>query len=171
MVRFFRCHILQSSRRVHAVILAFVLLSGFAFGILSSGSAEQSLFQLMRTAASARVSIICLLPVIFLPVLFSALAVYIGQRWLIFLLAFAKAFLIGYLSSSILIRYPDSGFLFVLLFLCSDCLTFPVMCWFWLRILSGEKSAPCIYAVILWILWIGILDSQVISPFLATLLS
>lgn len=172
MVRFFRRHILQSPRRVNAIVLALVLLLGFLLGGICSGSADPFLLSLMRTAAQSRVSIVCLLPVLLLPVLCTAFAVYIGLPWLLFPIAFSKAFLFSYLCSAILIFYPESGSLFAAFFMFADYLSVPVLCWVWYRcICSRETRLYWIRPAVLLILGIAYLDYQVISPFLASLLS
>ena len=172
MVRFFRRHYFRSPRRVCAVILAFALLLGVFLGGVCSGLAEPVLFQLMRTAAESRVSIVRLLPVILLPVIVSAFAVYIGLYWLLIPIAFSKAFLFSFLCSGILVLYPGSGPLFAILFLFVDVLSLPVLCWCWFRcIRSREAGLRALGPAVLLILGIGILNDQVISPFLASLLS
>ena len=171
MVRFFRCHILQSSRRVSVIILAFTLLFGFIIGSLCSGFADPSFASMMRTAALSRVSIVGLLPVLLLPFLFSAFAVLIGYRWLIYPVIFSKAFLISYLSSVIFASYPDSGPLFAFLFLMADYMTLPVLCRFWFCCFCQPGIKPVdVYGTVLLILGIGLFDCQVVSPFLASLL-
>lgn len=172
MVRFFHCHILQSPRRVNAIVLALVLLLGFLLGSICSGSADSSLFHLMHIAAQSRVSIVCLLPVLLLPIICSAFAVYIGHTWLLFPIAFLKAFLFSYLCSGIMILYPESGPLFALLFLCADYLSMPVLCWIWFRcICSREDGLRGVRPVVFLILGIAFFDYQFVSPFLASLLS
>ena len=172
MVRFFPCSFLQSSRKVCTVILAFALLLGVTFGGVCSGFAEPVLFQLMLTAAMARVSIVCLLPVLLLPIVLSAFAVSIGLYWLLIPIAFSKAFLFGYLCSGILMLYPHSGPLFAMLFLCVDCLSLPVLCWCWFRcIRSREAGLWALKPAMLLIVGIGLLNYRIVSPFLASLLS
>ena len=172
MVRFFRCHFLQSPRRVCGVILAFDLLIGVLLGSISSGLAEPVLFQLMRTAAESRVSIVCLLPVLLLPVVFSAFAVCFGHFWPLIPVAFTKAFCFGYLCSGVLIQYPYSGPLFVVLFLFADVVSLPVLCWLWIRCIRGrEAGLRAVAPSALLLLGISIINDQLISPFLAGLLS
>ena len=172
MVRFFRCHILQSTRRVSAIILAFALLSGFLIGGYCTGYADSLLLHLMRTAAFSRVSIVHLMPVLLLPFVFSAFAVYIGQRWLIFPIAFIKAFLLAYLTGAIRIFYPGSGVLLGVLLFFADYLIMPVLCWFWFHCFRGRKEFPQIcWCMLLLVLAIGYVDSYVVSPFLVSLLS
>ena len=172
MVRFFRGHFLESLRRVNATVLALALFLGYFLGSICSSSANSDLFPLMRTGAISGVSIVCLLPVLLLPFLFSAIAVYIGLKWLLIPVAFLKAFLFSYLFSHILVLFPNSGSLFAALFLFSDVLSLPVLCWFWLRcVCDGGVESHVVMTVMLVIAGIGFLNSQVISPFLASLLS
>ena len=172
MVRFFRCKILQSPRRVYAVFLAFALLLGVVLGSICSGFAEPVLFLLMRTAAESRVSIVCLLPVMLLPIFLSAFAVSFHLDWLLIPMAFLKAFFFGYLCAGILTRYSSSGWLFALLFLFADILSLPVLCWYWLQCIRCREAVMGATApAVLSILGIGILNDQLVSPFLASLLS
>lgn len=172
MVRFFHCLFSEPSRRVNAMVLAFALLLGYLLGSICVDFMNPDLFLLMRIGAKAGVSIVCLLPVLLLPFLFSAIAVFIGLKWLVIPVAFLKAFLFSYLCCHILTLFPDSGSLFAVLFLFSDILSLPVMCWFWIRCICGrDVGARAVMVVILAISGIGFLNYQVISPFLASLLS
>ena len=172
MVRFFRPNFLQSSRKVNVTILALTLLSGYLSGGLCGGRADSLLFQLMRMGALSHVSIVSVLPVLLLPLLLSAFAVYIGFRQCVLLIAFIKAFLFAYLYCSVLVFFPSSGLLFALLFLCTDFLIMPVLCWFWLRCINRDAAESVgTIPVMLLIMSIVFFDYQVISPFLASLLS
>ena len=172
MVRFFHHHIFPSFRRVTAIVLAFVLTMGVLIGGSCSGFADTSFLHLMHMAALTPVSIVHLIPVVLLPMIFSAFAVYIGHSWLIFPLAFLKAFLLGYLTSVIRIFYPDSGVLFAILLLCTEYLTMPILCWFWFRCACDRKlDFQIASGVTLLMLGIGFLDYHVVSPFLVSLLS
>ena len=172
MVRFFHCLFLESSRRVNAMVLAFALLLGYLLGSICVDFMNPDLFLLMRIGAKAGVSIVSLLPVLLFPFLCSAIAVYVGLKWLIIPIAFLKAFLFSYLCCHILTLFSDSGSLFTVLFLFSDILSLPVLCWFWLRCICGrDVGARAVMVVILAISGIGFLNYQVISPFLASLLS
>jgi len=171
MVRFFRCHFLPPSRRVNVTVLAFALLLGFLFGSLCSGFAESHLYSLMRMGAGSPVSIVCLLPVLLLPFLCSALAAYFGLVWLIFPIAFLKAFFFSYLIGHILVLFPNSGSLFAGLFFCADVLSMPVLCWFWLRCTSSGLEKRIWIPVFLTVLGIGFFDCHIVSPFLVSLLS
>lgn len=172
MVRFFQYHFLQSPRRVCAVILAFALLFGVCFGGICSDFADPDLFLLMRTAAQSRVSIVCLLPVLLLPVVISAFAVSIGLYWLLIPVAFLKSFFFGFLFCGVMIRYPNSGLLFALLFLSTDYLSLPILCWCWYRCIRSEEAGLRALTTSAFLLFgISFFNYQFISPFLASLLS
>jgi len=172
MVSFFPKDFLQSRRRVTATILAFVFCFGLLAGSLTAVLTETSYFLMMRTAASYRVSIFGLFPVLLLPLLFSAFAVYISQFWLLIPIAFIKAFFFSFLGAGFLILSPDSGWLMRMLFMFTDCLSLPVLCWYWLYACHYRNVTPgqtiSAFAVVA---GIGFLDFQFISPFLASLLS
>ena len=169
---FFSPSFLQSSRRVHVTVLALVLLSGYLTGGICSLVADSSVFQLMRMGATAHVPMASSLPVLLLPLFISSVAVYTGLVWLVFPIALVKAFLFSYLCCTGLVLFPSSGFLFVLLFLCTDFLSMPVLCWLWCRYVCGSKAEPkVVNPVMLLVAGIGIFDHQVVSPFLAGLLS
>ena len=172
MVRFFRYQFLQSSRRVNVTTLALILLSGYVSGGFCSIYADASLFQLMRTGAVCRVSIVSVLAVVLLPFLISVAVSRTGLSWLIIPLAFTKAFLFSYLCCAISVNFPGSGFLFSVLFLCSDYLAMPILCWFWYRCFcNNQAEIRAMISTFVLIAGIVIFDHQVISPFLASLLS
>lgn len=173
MVGFFRTFLASGPRRVNAIILAFALLTGFTLGAYTATLAEPSSFSLMRTASESCVSIVCLLPALLLPFLFSAFAVYISQYWLLIPIAFTKAFFFSYLSAASLLLFRGSGWLVQLLLMFTDCLSMPVLCWFWLRTctVSRESVLRSFVSAALVVIGIICLDYQFISPFLVELLS
>ena len=172
MVRFFRARIMQSGRSSTAIILAFMFFTGLLCGTVTATYTEPSYLLMMRRGLTYPVSIVVLLPAVILPLLFSALAVFISQLWLLIPIAFLKAYLYGFLSSCIYISGQASGWLLHGLFMCTDCLSIPVMFWFWFRSCSNTKSnlSSFLLAVIL-VIGIAFIDYQFISPFLASLLS
>ena len=172
MVRFFRCIFLQPQRRVTAIILAFVFSVGILAGAFIAQLTDTSYFLMMRTASDYRVSIVALLPSAALPLLFSAFAVYISQTWLLIPIAFLKAFLFGFLSFGLITLNPDSGWLLRFLVMFTDCLSIPVLFWFWIRCYDAKNFfTTTIIAAFLLITGISLLDYQYISPFLVNLLS
>ena len=172
MVRFFPYGFLNSSRRVAAVILALTILLGVFVGSICSASADSILLSLMRTGARSRLSIVSSLPVLLLPLICSAIAVFLGHRWLLILIIFLKSFLIGYLCCYIISMLTYSGPLFAVFFLFSDLFSMPVLCWFWFRSISARELAfRAVVFTALVISGIVIFDCQFVSPFLASLLS
>ena len=172
MVRFFHARNLQSGRSFTAIILAFLFLAGLLCGAVTATFADTSYFLMMRRAATYPVSIVVLLPAIFLPLLFSAFAVYISQLWLLIPVVLSKAFTFGFLSCGIRASNPHSGWLIQFLFMFSDWFVLPILCWYWVRSCRTKRfeRSPFIAAVVI-ISGITILDFLFISPFLAHLLS
>ena len=173
MVSFFRTDFASHSRRRLAVILAFTWCAGLILGAYTAILADIPFFSMMRTAPDARVSIPGLLAVMLLPFLFSAFAVYVSSLWLLVPIAFSKAFLFSYLSTGLSAVAGTSGWLLRFLWMFSDCLTVPVLLWFWFSACSKRREAALINAAAALPVLIGIcyLDLQVISPFLVNLLS
>lgn len=173
MVRFFRTRFMPDLRRGSVTVLAFLLCCGYLLGAFLTTVSGDYVSSMMRTAVTSRVSIVCLLPVILFPFLITAFAVYIGQFWILAPIAFCKAFSFGYLSSCILCSFGNSGWLIQLLFLFSDGVSLPILCWFWIRLLDsrGAKMNHSFAIVSVLIFLIVIFDCQFISPFLVSLLS
>ena len=107
----------------------------------------------------------------YLPIVIAVLAVFIGQRWLIFPMAFLKAVAFAYVGWSVVITFGSAGWLIRLLLLFSDCASMPLLWGFWNKALVSDFDAlvPASVAAVLTILGIGIVDYGVISPFLISL--
>ena len=167
-VPFFKC-----SRRGYVTVLAFTLCTGFVLGSVVSLLLVDYDYSLMRTAAESGVSIVSLLPVIILPFLLTAFAVLLRQRWLLILFGFTKAFLFSFALTCVVSQYASSGWLISMLLLFSDILTFPVLCWVWIRVLihPAEELLPKLSFVLIPLLCTVYFDAQFISPFLVHLLS
>ena len=173
MVRFFRPRYFSLSRKVSATILAFTLFIGYFLGSCLAALTVSSFHSLMRSALTGSVSIVSLLSVTLLPFLFSAFAVYIRQYWLFLPIALFRCISFSFLGSVILYAFGSSGWLICLLFLFSDILSLPLLCWFWLRHISeGDRHLlRNLSAVFIVLSGIAILDHQLVSPFLVMLLS
>ena len=156
-----------------AVNLACSFLAGLLFGACASIAASDTLFPMMRAVAFGCVSIFGLLSAILLPLLFSAFAVYIGQRWLIFLIAFVKAFLFAFLGIGIMNAFGSAGWLVRWLLMFSDSFTLPLLWWFWLRAFSDRRTTSLRFAALIAAaaIIIGSFDYTVVSPFAAMLIS
>lgn len=145
---------------------------GLAAGVGLSFLADDSFLSTMRAAASSHVSIIGLLSAILLPLLFSAFAVYISQPQLLLPVAFCKAFLFSYLAFGVTAAFGTAGWLVRGLLMFSDCLTLPLLWWFWLRCLRipKEDATHCFFFACAAALLIGCVDYCTVSPFLANLI-
>ncbi len=170
MAQLFRHDFLAHPRKAGRFLLAIVLLSGYICGILVSMKAG-NISSLMYAAVNARVSIVSLLLAFLLPFLLSAIAVYLGQPWLFLPIGFCKAFCFACVSYGIGYAYAGAGWLMRWLFMFSDTLTMPLLCYFWLSHMSGSpRNSPAAW---FWILsaslFIGYIDFRFIAPILAVL--
>ena len=172
MGSFFQRRFYQSRRKSIASYLAFVWLAGLLLGsalAMSPGSTSDSL---MRSVFSSTVSISGLLATLYLPLLFSAFAVYISQIWLLIPICFFKALFFSYIAAKFSLLLLSGSWLFRFLFLFSDCLTVPVLYLIWYRAFHRDRRevfCSCLLAGFLFLL-IGIVDYRCISPFLIRLL-
>lgn len=173
MGRFLNLKLPHFSRKSSLVVLAFSWFLGLLLGVIFSIAAGDSIVSLMRTAVSSHVSISGLLTAILLPFLLSAFAVFICEPWLLFVIAFLKAFAFSYLGLGVMVAYGSAGWLVWLLLMFSDCCSLPLLLWYWIRFISGRKSTVIPVTVVLFFLavLIGSFDFCVVSPFLATLIS
>lgn len=173
MVSFFRSGFVSFCRKNAAVYLACAwcagLLSGCIFGTVSASFP----FSLMRTAMLRPVSIFGLLTVLYLPLLFSAFAVYISQIWLLIPICFLKAFAFSFLAAACSVQQASGGWLLRFLLLFSDCLAIPLLYWVWYRACCRSRR-DALYSDLVagfLLLPIGAMDFLYISPFLSNLLS
>lgn len=172
MGRFFRTCFTGLSRRYIAVVLAFVWCSGLVLGSAAAYYADTSFLSMMRTAVSGRVSISGLFAVFLFPLLFSAFAVYISCYWLFVPIAFLKAFSFSFFGCCLARSFGIAGFMVRMLVMFSDCLLMPVLLWLWFSSCCRQKRSVilrhCI--AVLFLICIGFIDLNFISPFLANLL-
>lgn len=156
---------------VAALACSFTL--GLILGACFSVSASETLTPTMRAAATGCVSIPGLLSAMLLPFLFSAFAVYISNQWLLFPIAFCKAFLFAFLSVGLMGAFGSAGWLIRLLLMFGDILSMPLLWWFWIRSLTTRRGPAlrCLVPVIALLLAVGSFDYCVISPFAAGLIS
>lgn len=171
MDRFLHPHFLTISRKPSVPVLAFIWILGLISGLLFSYRAGTSFFSAMHTADFRCVSIIGLLSLSVLPLLFSALAVFIGQPWLLVPIAFVKAFCFSFLAFGITVAFGGAGWLIRWLLMFCDCCSLPLLWLYWLRSIShSSKHNPggtlsCFAAA----LAIGCVDYCLICPILADL--
>ena len=158
-------------RRKSIVFLAIWWFAGLILGALAAYHLSYSFFSLMRAAAQSRVSIVSLMTVTLLPLFASALAVFLDRPVWIFGISFVKAFLYSLCIAGTIGAFGSAAWLVAFLFLFSDNLTIPVLFLFCLRHIEGRKRsfwADCLICSGVCVL-VGIIDSCLISPFLANL--
>lgn len=159
-------------RRACLVFLALFWCAGIFLGIYAASSVGYSFLPLMRAAIVRRVSIVALFAVLLLPFLLSAFVIFFSQPWLLLLFSFFKAFSFGFCCSAAQLSFGSAGWLVCLLLLFSDICTLPVLYWFWVRHISGDKYAigRSLAVSIALVLFFGSLDYCFISPFLSALI-
>lgn len=172
MARFFCSDLPHWWRKSCRCFLAFFWVTGLACGILVHLTAGSLLVPLMRSAACAPVSIFGLLCVSVLPFLLSAFVVFLSKPVLLLPICFGKAFLFSFVSLGIYQAFGSAGWIFRWLLLFNDCACVPLLYWFWLRYLSGDRPLYCWEAALILSLemLIGSVNYNIISPFLARLI-
>lgn len=152
--------------------LACFWLSGALCGILASLSAGRTLVSLMRGTLFVPVSIVGMLCATALPFLLSAFAVFLSRPVLLLTICFGKAFLFAFVSMGIFQAFGSAGWLLRWFLLFSDYASVPLLYWFWLRHISGERPLDGWETALLCslALLIGSVNFSVISPFLAGLI-
>lgn len=169
MVRYSFLHQNSQGCKCSTAILAFSWTMGLAVGLCAivSGCCDAIFYQ----AADITPTFFSIISVLLLPIMIAVLAVFIGQCWLIFPMAFLKAVAFAYVGWSVVITFGSAGWLIRLLLLFSDCASMPLLWWFWNKALVSDFDAlvPASVAAVLTILGIGIVDYGVISPFLVSL--
>ena len=171
MVRFFRTAFLSSFRSKFALHLASAWLTGLLFGAFFACSSDPSLFLVMRSAHKSAVSIVGLLSSMLLPLLLTALAVYISKIYFLIPIAFSKACLYAYISVAAFGCRSTGGWLYWLLLLFGDICSAPVYLRLWMQIPTTLSKGPLFLSSLAGVLIIGFLDFQYISPFLAAILT
>jgi hypothetical protein len=107
-------------------------------GIAAVSCAGTQVSSLMREAFIRPVSIVSLAITVFLPLLISAFAVFTSRLWVLYPLAFYKAFVFSFSAYGALIAFGSAGWLIRFLLLFSDFLLLPVLYFFWHRQISGS---------------------------------
>ena len=171
MGRFLNLNAPCFSRRNRCLLLALWFLWGLISGAVLSAAAN-SIASLIPAAVIRPGSISGLLTVVALPFLMSFFAAWIQWPWLLYPIAFFKAFLVSFLGLGVLCAYGSAGWLIRLLLLFSECCTLPLLILCWIRLLSGQgrRLLPAASAVFTASL-IGSFDYCIVSPFLARVLS
>ena len=172
MVRFFPIFISAITRKRFAVLLACSWFAGFLSGVITAVSADHSFYSLMRMMPGHPVSIVGLLISVYLPLLFTAVAVCLSYDWLLIPIAFVKALALSLLCSGVFISYGPGGWLAAALLLGSDCLNTGILLWLWFRIIVGNRPVLNQLITSLFVFSaVGFLDYFYISPFVLNLFS
>lgn len=164
MARFLYSNSFLLRRRIHCIFLAVFWMLGLYFGFRLSLRADATLLSWMCQVRSHPVSIIGMAGGLFLPFLFSALAVSLRQNWLLPAIAFLKAWLFAYIAWSIWRTYPAGGWLAVALLQFSSIWGSLILWVYWLRPGAGSSGAYLLALAL-----VGSVDYFVISPFLVSL--
>ena len=173
MVCFFRSRFLPSPSKNIATVLAITITLGSLLGAYCGYNFGNRTQVLLPIAIRERGSFISLILVMSLPLFASLLAIYVRLNWLTVPIVLIKAFAVSYLGSCIQRFYNDSGWLISFLFLYSDFLTLPILCWFWLC--SGNdtsvKLQRCFGIAFISLFGIALFDYRFVSSYLIYLLS
>lgn len=152
--------------------LAFSWLSGMLCGLLFFLSAKSTALLWMRGAPYSSVSIVRYFCVALLPVLLSVFAVFLSAKLWLLLICFIEAFLFSSVSIGFRLAFGSGGWLIQTLLMFGQCISLPVLYWYWLRRLSAGADGRISETV--WVLSLTILLSSihtcVISPILAELI-
>lgn len=152
------------------ILLGSVLLLGCIAGIWLSCEARSwfaDAVQALRFPPDGFASLTALT----MPLLFSVLAVYVKRPVLLLPLAFWKALFFSYVFSGFIGVCGSAGWLICGLCMFSRIASLPVLCWYWLRHISGQCF--CFSAMLLafaLLVALCLADLWVISPFLAKIL-
>ena len=144
---------------------------GFAAGLIVHCTVGPVFSLWMPGIMRSPVSIVGLLCVTCFPFLFSAFAVYIGMRWLLYPVCFGKALLFSAVSAGIWVQFGSAGWLAWLLIMFSDVVSLPLLFGYCSRHISGFRlfSASEVLFTVSCLILIGSVDYGCISPFLAKL--
>ena len=169
MVRYWFLHKSSQSRKCGTMILAFTWTLGLCLGLCAM--VVGSNYDAFLRAVELKPTFFSIMSILLLPIVISVLAVFAGQRWILYPLAFLKAFAFAYVGWSIVLTFGSAGWLIRLLVMFSDCASVPLLLWYWNRVLTSEGNAmvPATVSVVLTVLGIGLIDYEVISPFLVNL--
>lgn len=172
MGRFLNLKWLCFQRKNRSPYLALWLSLGLIAGAVVAAAAGSALDSMIPAAADQVGSLSDLLISVLLPFVLSAFAALMGELWLLYPIAFFKAFLVSFLGFGVMSVYGSAGWLIRCLLLFSECCTLPILILFWIRQLSGQGSrmtvtALAVFAAVL----IGSLDYCIVSPFLANVIS
>ena len=167
MARFLYHDFHPSARKGYMLYLALCWSAGLIAGCAMAASAEPSVISLMRMAVFGPVSIVGLLGVTLLPLLCSALAVYLSRPFLLLAAGFCKACFFGFIAFAVRIAFGNAGWVYQQLLMFCDACTLPMLYCFALRH-SPERCClrPADWLFVLWGIAVAVADFLLISPLL-----
>ncbi len=145
---------------------------GILFGCLTAIRIPECDFSWMHTVPAHCASIVGLLFTGMLPFLLTAAAVCFSLEWTLFLLAFYRAFSIGYLSLLMLWSCDSGGWLARGMILFPDLICIPFLFRLWVQIFQGatDQLYGRLLSCSLICAAVTAIDYLVISPYLASLI-
>ena len=158
-------------RRHSPRLLAFCWIAGLIAGAAYSCFSADFCTVLIRRSTAQGMSFSGMMTVTTLPFLLSALAFSLSEPWLLLVISTCKAFSFSFCAVGVSLAFGQSGWLVRFLFLFSDLLQLPLLCWYWLRHIKGSANGRwdipfCTVSLTA----IGVLDYAVIAPFLASVI-
>lgn len=155
------------------VYLGAAWILGLLLGVYSGCRWDESLVPLMHGCLYDTVSIVCVFCLLCLPFMISLLASFWNVRWLIYLIAFGKAFLFSFVSLGVFFSFGAAGWLVQLLLMFSEVCSLPVLYWFWMYCLDHRQGpSPLeIFSLLSLFFLIASLNCSYVMPFLASLIS
>lgn len=127
-------------RKGATLILAFSWIGGLASGVLLFFRADASVISLMRRCCFTSVSIVWFAALSILPFLFSAFAVFLSFPWMLYPVCYLKGLCYGFVIAGLDYLWGASSWLVRLAVLFDDILLVPLLFWFWIRHVSGERK-------------------------------
>ena len=172
MGRFFRLNPVLLSEACARRILAIIWLCGLLFGTLFSLLNGASNHEVIRSVLHSRVSFFGLFSALILPLLITALFVYLSKPHFIFLLVFLKAFAFASIGSGFLYTFNSSSWLIRCFAMFSDILILPILWYFWLQAFTYQRDVVLrlIPAPGIAILSVCYIDCFCVTPFWTNLL-
>ncbi len=144
---------------------------GLIFGTLFAANANSSIFPMMRQVDFGPVSIVFHLVAQLLPFLIAAYAASLSRLWLLNAVCGCELFSFAYMGALVWIAFGSAGWLVRFLFLFSDIILSPVLCWYCFRRLMGDCDEKKDLLICIGITAItALINCLFISPFLAKII-
>ena len=167
-----RFHKVVKQLRCRDVSLMVVWSLGLLLGAVFSPGPGNALFALAHWEGSSRVPLISHLATVSLPLLLTAYVVSIRKPHFLLVISFIRAFQFTFCGGFIYSLYGSAGWLVRLLLQFTDIFSVPILCWFSLRHISGDRglNKKDFRISLALTLIVGCIDYFAISPFFARLI-